>query len=157
VYWLLKAGRPSDEQRKVDEWSVMTLYNDVKHFENQKKEKEVKNQEKAKTRDELQIQIDLRKRMRDEQREAERKAADEQQKRYDAWVQEKQVGAQPTPYIHPIPYTLYPTPYTVHPKPARIGRCCTSASSRRWPKSARRQPLHANKKQTRRSCRRMLA
>ena len=91
---LLKAVFRVSGQRKVDEWSVMTLYNDVKHFENQKKEKEVKLQEKAKTREQLQNQIDMRKKLRDEQREAERKAADEQQKRYDAWVQEKQVLQQ---------------------------------------------------------------
>mmetsp|Transcript_84174 Transcript_84174/g.136431 ORF Transcript_84174/g.136431 Transcript_84174/m.136431 type:complete len:518 (-) Transcript_84174:175-1728(-) len=87
-------GSPSKRQRKVDEWSVMTLYNDVRHYEEQKQLKDKKLQEKAKTRDELLEQMNLRQRLKDDQRASERRAADDQKKRYDAWQQEKDVLQQ---------------------------------------------------------------
>ena len=77
-------------QRKVDEWSVMTLYNDVRHYEEQKQLKDKKLQEKAKTREELLSQMNFRQRQKEEAKEAERMAAEEQQERYKAWQQEKE-------------------------------------------------------------------
>jgi len=72
----------------------MTLYNDVRHYEEQKQLKDKKLQEKAKTRDELLEQMNLRQRLKDDQRASERRAADDQKKRYDAWQQEKDVLQQ---------------------------------------------------------------
>lgn len=46
---------PKKAKKHVDEWSVLTLYNDVSHFEEQKAIKTKAAQEKAKTRQMLQV------------------------------------------------------------------------------------------------------
>lgn len=46
---------PKKAKKHVDEWSVLTLYNDVSHFEEQKAIKMKEAQEKAKTRQTLQV------------------------------------------------------------------------------------------------------
>ena len=87
-------GSPSKKQRKVDEWSVMTLYDDVRHFEQQKNLKDKKLQDQSRTRSELLGQMNIRQLKKEESRAAERQAADEQRRRYDSWQQEKDILQQ---------------------------------------------------------------
>jgi hypothetical protein len=116
-------GSPNKKQRKVDEWSVMLLYNDVKQLEAQSKLKEKQAAEKHKAREDLLGQIEMRKRMKEEQRASERRAADEQRKRYEAWVKvpaclcTRACVRRCTLVRLPTPYTLHSTSKPVIPSP----------------------------------------
>mmetsp|Transcript_13005 Transcript_13005/g.45727 ORF Transcript_13005/g.45727 Transcript_13005/m.45727 type:complete len:283 (-) Transcript_13005:1034-1882(-) len=79
---------PSKRRKQIDEWSVMTLYNDVKHYEEQKKMKEKVKNEQQRTREELAAQIEERKKQKAAVKEQERRVADEQRKKYEEWQQE---------------------------------------------------------------------
>jgi len=73
---------PSKRRKQIDEWSVMTLYNDVKHYEEQKKMKEKVKNEQQRTREELAAQIEERKRQKAQAKEQERRVAEDQRKKY---------------------------------------------------------------------------
>jgi len=79
---------PSKRRKQIDEWSVMTLYNDVKHYEEQKKMKEKVKNEQQRTREELAAQIEERKRQKAQAKEQERRVAEDQRKKYEEWQQE---------------------------------------------------------------------
>lgn len=81
-------GSPS-KRKKVDEWSVMTLYDDVRHYEEQRELKARLMQDKLRNRTELAAQIDDKKRRKEQEKEAERAAAQEQQRRFEEWEKEK--------------------------------------------------------------------
>eukprot|EP00960_Hanusia_phi_P048217 758822-Hanusia_phi.AAC.2 len=66
----------------------MTLYNDVKHYEEQKKMKEKVKNEQQRTREELAAQIEERKRQKAQAKEQERRVAEDQRKKYEEWQQE---------------------------------------------------------------------
>jgi len=80
---------PKKPRKHVDEWSVMTLYSDVAHFEEQKKVKAHELEEKAKTRQMLLDQIEERKRQKEMQKQQEKEAALDQQSKYEQWKKER--------------------------------------------------------------------
>jgi len=81
---------PSKRRRAVDEWSIITLYNDVKHYDEQKNLKDRQAHDKMKTRQELQQQMEARKLEKEARKQAEQKAAQEQQSKYEQWKAERQ-------------------------------------------------------------------
>ncbi len=79
----------SKGKAKLDEWSVLTLYDDVKHLEEVNELKQKRVADKARTREELQVQIDKRRREKEAARAAELALAQQQKESYDNWQKEK--------------------------------------------------------------------
>jgi hypothetical protein len=79
----------SKGRAKLDEWSVLTLYDDVKHLEEVNELKQKRVADKARTRDELQVQIDKRRREKEAARAAELALAQQQKESYESWQKEK--------------------------------------------------------------------
>ena len=87
---MMTDSTPSKRRRAVDEWSIITLYNDVKHFEQQKVYRDRVADEKMRTRKELQRQIEARRAEKEASKIAERNAAQEQQVKYEQWKVDRQ-------------------------------------------------------------------
>ena len=87
-------GSARKRPAKVDEWTVMNIYSDVTHFEEQKAKRAVDQSFKAHFRDELSQQVMAKKQAKAAQRAKEKEAADEQARRYDIFLQEKEVQRQ---------------------------------------------------------------
>ena len=80
---------PFKGHSKLDEWSVLTLYDDVKHLEEVNEQKQRQVAEKMRTRNELQMEIERRKREKEQARAAELALAQQQKETYDSWQKEK--------------------------------------------------------------------
>jgi hypothetical protein len=80
---------PMKGRSKLDEWSVLTLYDDVKHLEEVSELKQRRVAEKMRTRSELQVEIERRKREKEQARAAELALAQQQKEVYEAWQKEK--------------------------------------------------------------------
>ena len=74
---------------KLDEWSVLMLYDDVKHLEEANELKQKKFASKMRTREELQLQIERRRREKEQARASELALAQQQKEIYDHWQKEK--------------------------------------------------------------------
>mmetsp|Transcript_31867 Transcript_31867/g.76057 ORF Transcript_31867/g.76057 Transcript_31867/m.76057 type:complete len:549 (-) Transcript_31867:62-1708(-) len=87
---MMTESSPSKRRRAVDEWSIITLYNDVKHYEEQKVHKDRAEHDKKQTRQELQQQMEAKKQEKEARKRADRQAAQEQQAKYEQWKAERQ-------------------------------------------------------------------
>jgi hypothetical protein len=84
----------SKARAKLDEWSVLTLYDDVKHLEEVNELKQKRAAEKARTRAELQIEIDKRRREKEAAKAAELAMAQQQKESYENWQKEKALSEE---------------------------------------------------------------
>ena len=87
-------GAESKRQRRVDEWSILVLHNDVQHLEEQKKTKERQAIEKQKIREELLQQVQVKEDLKKKQKEEVTKIARQQQEEYSKWKAEQERVAQ---------------------------------------------------------------
>ncbi|KAJ1493866.1 hypothetical protein T484DRAFT_1928255, partial [Baffinella frigidus] len=78
----------------VDEWSIITLYNDVSHLEEETKKKEKLLAGRSDIRKHLAVQVDARERQKREARQAEVELAKDQVKAYDKWKNDQDVALQ---------------------------------------------------------------
>jgi hypothetical protein len=84
----------SKRQRRVDEWSILVLHNDVMHLEEQKKEKEKQALFKKKTREELLQQIKLKEELKKKVKSEVLDDAKRNEENYMKWKAEQDRAAQ---------------------------------------------------------------
>lgn len=87
-------GGHSKRQRRVDEWSLLVLHNDVKHLEEKKLLKEKDAVEKKKTREELQRQMLIKEEAKKKMRQEVVEGAKVQEAEYAKWKAEQERIAQ---------------------------------------------------------------
>jgi hypothetical protein len=87
---------PGGTRRKklVDEWSIITLYNDVAHLEEENKKKEKSLSERDNLRRTLLMQAQERDRQKKAARQAELDSAKDQVRAYEKWKQEQDAALQ---------------------------------------------------------------